>query len=399
MGTLLTPTGQAAPDVKIRGYTYPAGDRFANEDLRGSFFESSTDDAGRFSVAIVTPGKGAFWFQPNDAAPLGVVAPDERGDIGTVQLKAGVRTAGRVVDAVGNPVANVTIRARPHSWSGSPEVDEFNRTSYAVSGNVRETVSDADGRFELGPVDAGQYEVSIDEGRGSGAAAHYAGAFLNYKVAITADEDELEFRAEPTVAIRVRNVDADGRPKRGHEFWVAGFFRDGSGDSFHTMSDRPENGLCTAFVPVGMQKVQIQFMDNEHGSFRVRRSPGVEPEAIREIRLERLDADLEGIEVIRYQAPILLLKAVDSKGNTIPDIEPFVRYTKISSIDRSLEPRFEKQEDGRWRSISLLPNAELSIDAIKPGWWSENQNVVLEEGVQKEVAVLMKRQPVIAETE
>jgi hypothetical protein len=394
-GKLLTPDGRSAANVRITGYTYPEARRLiiggsVDEDTMGSFFEATTDEAGRFSVAIATPGKGAFWFQPTDFAPLGVVVPGARGDLGNVQLKAGLRTEGLVVDADGKPVAGMRVRANRNDRE-SAEVDEFNSTSMAAGGYSREAMTDSAGRFQLPPVDGGRYEFRIDEPRRSDSLAKYAGTFLHRRVSITTEGQAVEFRAVPTVAIRVRNVDASGSPKRGHEFMVAGVLREGAGDWFHTQSDRPESGLCTAHVPRGLQNVQIQFIDNEHGSFRVRRSAGAPPEAIREIKLDTLDADLEGIEVIRYKAPILLVKAVDSAGNAIPDFKPSLRSREPSSSGTGDELNLEKQADGHWRSMCLIPDMVTTVSAVKPGWEAETQTVTLAEGEEKEVVITMTR--------
>lgn len=388
-GKLLNPDGRPAGNVHITGFTYPEGDRFADEDMQGSFFKATTDDAGRFSVAITTPGKGAFWFQPADFAPLGVVAPAARGEIGNLQLKPGLRTKGRILDADGKPVAGLRVWAYRRDGE-SAEVNEFNSRSMAIGGYSREAISDPAGEFQLAPVEAGSYEFRLD--CASDAPNKYAGTFLDYRVSIVEDGQVVEFRAVSTVAIRVRNVDASGKPKRGHEFMVSGVLREGSGDWFHTRSDRPESGLCTAQVPRGLKNVQIQFVDNEHGSYRVRRSAGARPEAIREIKVDTLDADLEGIEVIRYVAPIILVKAVDADGKAIPDFKPSARFREPGSTGTGSELRFEKQEDGRWRSMCLVPDMQTTVSAVKPGWKAEPRTLRLAEGAEEEVVIVMARE-------
>jgi hypothetical protein len=173
---------------------------------------------------------------------------------------------------------------------------------------------------------------------------------------------------------------------------VSGAYRDeNSTNLFHMISDRADDGLRTALVPKGLQNVRVSFVIGPDESIRVRRSPGAKLEAIHQIKLSRVDADLDGIEVVRYEAPILRFHGVDSQGNTVRDIKPLVRYTSGVSADRRWEPWFTMQEDGEWRSISLLPDAAMSINAMKDGWWSENLSVVLAEGEEKEVVVLMKR--------
>ena len=355
--------------------------------ITGSFEKSSTDEQGRFRLVVATPGQGGFWLQPCEYAPFGFVAPSERGDVGTIRLKAGLRTKGQVLDSEGKPVAGMVVSALRRD-SESPDVDSFNRTSMAVGGYLRRTTTDAAGRFELAPVDPGKYEFRVEADYHAQTAPRYAGAFLVKTLSVTKNDDDLKLRAVPTVEIRVKNVDAYGKPKRGFEFHVVGRLNPDS-EWFFGQSDRPTSGLCTAKVPKGLQNVRIQFMDNEHGSFRVRRSSGAAPECVREIKLDKVDADLEGIEVIRYTAPILMVKAVDPKGHAIPGFETTGIFGQPIVGNDEAKLRFEKQPDGRWRSVSLIPNTELTISVKAAGWKSSSQAVTLREGEVRELAFPM----------
>jgi hypothetical protein len=268
-------------------------------------------------------------------------------------------------------------------------VDAFNQGSMAVGGYQRSAKTDAEGRFQLGALGSAKYEFRIEHDRRAGTAPKYAGAFLAQTLALTKDQDDLKLRAVPTVEIHVKNVNSEGKPRRGFEFHVFGQLDSGV---FFGQSDRPESGLSTAKVPKGLRNVELRFMENEHGSLRVRRSPGATPENTHEVKIDKVDADLAGLEVIHYKAPIAMVKAVDAQGHVIPGFEATGTYvTPHPTKDQSHES-FEKQPDGRWRSTSLLPDMDFKIDVKAPGWKADSRTVKLREGEVREVEFSIVRE-------
>jgi beta-lactamase regulating signal transducer with metallopeptidase domain len=394
-GTVVTPDGKPAANVPISGYTYPGGKPYLQEagefglTITGSFEKSSTDNQGRFRIVVATPGRGGFWLKPADYAPLGFVAPDKRGDVGTLRLNPGWRTKGQVLDSDGKPVPGMEVSVNRRD-AESPDVDAFNQGSMAVGGYERSAKTDAEGRFQLAPLGPGKYEFRIEHNLRAGAAPKYAGAFLQQILTLTKDEDDLKLRAVPTVEIHVKNVNSKGKPSRGFEFHVFG--RLDSSVFFSGQSDRPESGLSTAKVPKGLRNVELRFMENEHGSLRVRRSPGATPENTHEVKINKIDADLAGIEVIRYKAPIVMVKAVDAQGHVIPGFEATGTYVTPHPQKDQPHESFEKQPDGRWRSTSLLPDMDLTIGVKAPRWKADSRTVKLREGEVREVAFSMVRE-------
>lgn len=387
-GQLVTPEGQPAANVKITGYAYPGKERSFEDDLMGSFFESTTDDAGKFRLAVATPGQCAFWFLPDSYSPLGVAVPEERGDLGTIILKTGLQPKIKLLSADGKPAAGVEIQV-DRQGSESPEVDAFNRTSIAVSGYSRVAKTDNDGIATVPAIDPGTYEVRIGERNSSKATSQFSGVFLVQSMNVSAADQTFEIRAVPTVTIRVQNMDSSGKPKRGFEFSVFGKL---NGNWFWTQSDRPESGLHTAVVPKGLQDVTLDFIDNEHGAVRVRRTSGATPNAQRKLLLGTVNEDVAGIEVIRYVAPVLTVTIVDSEGNIVPDakLTGLIR-DPVSPIEGD-QLNFEHQRDGRWRSRSLRPDVEVTLNVEKPGWKSEPKTISLKEGATEEIAVQLTQE-------
>ncbi|MFM9962531.1 MAG: M56 family metallopeptidase [Planctomycetaceae bacterium] len=389
-GTVVKPDGQPAASVKIIGYWLT---RPRTSDS-GSFFQSQTDADGKFRVVAPATGEAAFWLQPEEACPVGIVVPPDRGDLGTLTLKSGPRRSGQVIDADGRAVAGMLVRIE-REGSESPDIDRFNGQSGAVSGYQREALTDADGRFVMPPVDAGKYELRVSTNRRSTELPPtFNGVFLVPSVTFDAESKPLEVRAVPSVEIRVRNIDGKGQPKRGFGFNVFGEIED---RVFFGHSTRPEDGHTVARVPRGLRKARIRFTDNEHGSFRVRRKPGAPLEHIDRLTFSSIDDDIEGIEVVRYTAPIVLVKAVDAANQPVADFNPQVRYATspkdadgefVSGVAGDVD--FEHQADGRWRTKQLLPDEDITVTVIKDGWSAEPQRLRMAEGAERELVFVMK---------
>ena len=396
-GRLLTPTGEPAANVKISGYQYPGEKVWDDvEGYSGSFFEDKTDADGKFWLPIATPGRGAFWFQPNDAAPLGVVAPDTRGDVGDVQLVAGFRVKGRVLDADGKPVAGVDVHASGEGGPASAAATQFAGQSAASGGYQRSAKTNENGEFELAPVEAGDYEFRVAEDEKTHGAAKFPGVFVHKQIKLSEGQEPLEFRALPTVTITVRNVNAQGEPERGFEFTAFGRLAVQEA-WFAARSTRPADGVCVVEVPRGLDDVELMLMDNEHGSYRVRRTPNAELEIASRINLGTVNTDVAGIEVVRYKAPVLLVKAVSADGKVIQDFKPIAR---LKSPPETKSPvaefyhggllRFEKQQDARRRSEQMLPDVTWTVTVEKQGWKSESQEISLKEGEEREIVLVMQ---------
>jgi hypothetical protein len=388
-GRLVTPNGKSAANVDISGYQY-AGERPWSRATghTGSFFEARTDSDGRISLPIVTDGRAAFWFQPEDAVPLGIVVPEERGALGEFKLTDGFPMKGRVLDADNKPIVGVEVSAARQSPE-SPEIDWFNQTSMASGGYSRSGITDDQGEFELAPVTDGEYEFRIRKYAERRRDGEYSGVFVHHRIQVTKADAPLEFRALPTVKLTVRNLNSDGEPRRGYEFNTFGRITDGVG-WFSCRSSRPADGVCVAEIPRGLTEVELSFMANEHGSFRIRRRPDAPLESTNEIKLGVVSGDISGIEVLRYKAPILLIKAVDMDGKLLDDITVTARRilvggNKTDSASERDEVDFEKQEDGRWRSSQLLPDDKLTVTVTKAGRSAESQTISLPEGKTQEL--------------
>jgi hypothetical protein len=172
------------------------------------------------------------------------------------------------------------------------------------------------------------------------------------------------------------------------------------GDSFYfgQSNDPGKDGKLEVRVPHGLEKVQINLMTNEHGVLRWRLAPKAPLKDGRFIELDRLEEDLTTLEIVRYVAPILLVKAVDEQGQSIPDYKPKSDYVLDSSGEPKLrygsdtgDVHFEKQPGGSWRSNHLIPDQKVTVTIEKDGFETTPQTLSVEEKAEKEIVFVLKK--------
>jgi hypothetical protein len=117
----------------------------------------------------------------------------------------------------------------------------------------------------------------------------------------------------------------------------------------------------------------------------------------RRVDLGTVEDDVSGIEIIRYVAPILLIKPVDEEGRLVPDCQPVLTYTRPDSEGEEMSVyttgghvSFEHQGDGRWRSSQLLPDEPFEATVTKEGLTCEPQELSLGEGTTAEMVLVVR---------
>jgi hypothetical protein len=110
---------------------------------------------------------------------------------------------------------------------------------------------------------------------------------------------------------------------------------------------------------------------------------------------------MDQIAIIRYVAPILLVKVVDEEGKLIEDAWVALMYAPgraphgggqyIRNGRNAGHVSLEENGDGRLRSSQLLPDEEFTLQVEVKGYETHSQKLTLPEGKTREVVVLMKR--------
>ncbi|TWT38128.1 Regulatory protein BlaR1 [Posidoniimonas corsicana] len=436
-GRLLRPDG--APAVGVRVLIYSKTNPLDFSDY-GSFADTKTDDQGRFALNSALGGPAVLWFLPQDLAPethlLEASNPDAwktkegdnqgyavfvpnggeensepekplrltggRTDLGEFTLTKGLKMRGRVVNIDGSPLPGVWVNASLRSGPAKKAI------RMPVSDSIeRSALTNEEGVFEMAPLPPGGYQIVPSERPEenpdrSREERPLPATFLVQQVELNEQTaaEPIELRATETVRVRTQNLDSKGEPTRGHGYSLVGFTTEDRQGFFAVHPDPDSDGATDIAVPKGLWHVELRFTTNEHHSLRVRQSPEAPLSGEREFKFERLTEDLGPIEVVKYKAPILLVKPVDQSGKLVKDTEVQIRYDnqELRSPEGSRFIRgggagdvgLEPQQDGRWRTSQLLPDEPFELTITAPGREPAKQRFELKEGETEEVDMSLK---------
>jgi hypothetical protein len=397
-GTVVDPQGAPLTGVKVSIYSATSQSK---EFLRGAWDETVTDAEGRFRIVPATPGDGVLWIKPDNLSPQAHRLGDRRGDWGQITLAKGPDVAGRVLDVQGAPVAGVRIEARRKGDGEKP--DEFLNQN-AVAGQIgRKVVVGSDGAFTLASLPDGEYSLDVEANRSEDNydPPPLEQVFLRQVITIAggAAPGPLEIRAVPHVVIQGTYLNSAGRPRTGSEVTLFGRV---DGGFYYTRSNSPgEDGKFELRVPHGLEQAELDLITNEHSALRWRLKHDQPLQRGRRIKLGTLEDDVSGFEVVRYVAPILLVKVLDENGQLVRDFKPVLKYTQpppengqslVFTTGRDVN--FEEQPDGRFRSSQLVPDEPFTVTIDRPGYTTTpSEGLSLAEGAQREVVFTVKPDP------
>jgi hypothetical protein len=399
-GRVERPDGSPAKGVSILAYSR-SGKLKAGETFEyGSFSNAKTDEAGNFKVNVTTPGLAVFWILPDDlAGELHGVPEGKRGNLGTFTLKPGVPLKGRVLDVQGKPIAGIFVNAERDR---NQEVGEILGGLAVADAINRSVVTGADGSFTMAPLPSGQYRVLPGDRSRDGSERYKVrplpSVFTARNVSLKEGEtpEPLEIRASPHVVIEVQWVDGKGKPTTGFAGHIFG--RIDGGYWFGEAKVDP-SGKAVAHVPHGLENVELNMITNEHHAIRWRKAKGEPLSRSRRIRLGTLDHDVTGIEIVHYNAPIVIVKAQTRDNKPVPGLKVSALYTQeekeqegkfnLAGGVRS-DVNFEKQEDGRFRSEQLQPDLEFNVTAEADGFKPASRKLTLAEGKSEEITLVLE---------
>ena len=158
-----------------------------------------------------------------------------------------------------------------------------------------------------------------------------------------------------------------------------------------------EQGRFAAKMPKGL-KGMLSLHGDEHHALRIRASKNAPLSNSRDLELGVLDHDMMDITVVRYQAPMLLVKAVTEDGTPIKGFRAKIKYQPgrephgewIRDGKPAGDVVFERQGDGRWRTEQLLPDEEFTVTVEAEGYQPQSEKLKLAEGAVKELEARLK---------
>jgi protocatechuate 3,4-dioxygenase beta subunit len=289
-----------------------------------------TDAAGRFALAPVPLGGYRVRADHADLAPatsplLTITA--DRDDV-ALQLRPGLRLAGRVVDASGAPAAGARVRL----------------TAAAAAGEAREVAADALGGFTFGGLAPGRVELAA---AGDGATSALTPVELP-----RAGSAELVITLGDTAALAGVVVDERGEP-------VAGA----------AVSAWPDAGASAWWILVGMHRERSAA----DGTFQLR---GLARHATYAVSADRPEAIARGLGMrgppVRArpgERPLRLVVATPGRveGKVAFDDGSHPALFTVRLTGSSRQPRPFADPGGRF-AIPDVPPGEYSLAVEGPGF-------------------------------
>ena len=109
---------------------------------------------------------------------------------------------------------------------------------------------------------------------------------------------------------------------------------------------------------------------------------------------------MKGIEIVRYDSPVVLVKAWTKDNKPVPGLEVSAHYTEQESgnVEGKMileggvrsDVGFNKQADGRFRSEQLQPDLEFDVVAEADGFKRGNRALKLAEGKIEEITLTLE---------
>ena len=431
-GVVVTPGGKPAAGVLVHFSSYFAPEAKPGYLVIASIDDARTDDRGFFRFVMTTPGEGELSFYPERyAVSTHRLKGDKRGDLGRFALREGMAIEGRVLDADGTPLPGVVVNAKGFVEPPPGVEKPLLPGEDSLDSLSRSAITDALGQFAMGPLPPGSYRVGPVESDNDPLLGdlfqRLPAPFAVRKVTLKEGNPPgpLEIRAMPSVVVEARIRDSKGRPAIGQTFQLAGQVdaegkrkpRRGllqlpteipelpSGDDYwHGWSWPDAEGKIVWHAPRGLEGAQIplmNFLTEERYALRHRIG---KDEALRfsgDLTLGSLDHDVKDIEIVRYVSPTVLVKVVDRDGSKPRKVLVTARYPEGQSADpdpsnHGDDPRpdvsFAGQDDGRFRSMRLLPDRKVTIHAKADGYRERSATLELPEGAIKELELVLDKQ-------
>ena len=305
------------------------------------------------------------------------------------KMNKGLTLNGQLLDENGKAVADQWVHVR--------QIRDRNARHRILSSVAtaigRFAKTDGDGYVTFAPLPRGKYNVEPSEGdytpfsgdRYESTPIKGVFPLLTTTLDSSVNGTHFTLKGVPTVKIVAQYYDSKGNKTTGHMLHIWG--RQDNMTNYWQTDARAVKGRVELHAPLGLKDAQLRLITNEHSSLRFQKSMEDPLLAGHTLKLGNLQKDVTGIRIIRYVAPILLVKPMDTDGNLLKSVKVSGQYADTSNPERI---RFETQKDGRQRSKQLLPDEKCTITVTAPGHRPQSRTISLAEGTTSELALKLE---------
>jgi hypothetical protein len=404
-GIVKTPAGQPAVGAKVMAYISPTP---LKPNPWARFPSTKTDNEGRFRLIVHEKQRSVLWILPQDYAPEVHNVTNEQHDLGTFTLSQGERLTGKLLDSDGLPVGGVYVEAsavRPNPQAKNPLVPHH------VANQIRRTTrTAADGSFEFRPLPPGRkYEVQPTESSGDPSTSERGqvetrqplpAVFMTQTVMLKKGGATVELKAVPHVVLEAQRLNSRGEKREGSTIHLIGSL---GNDSWMTSADSSPSGAYRVLVPKGLTGASVSLIYDPDSAFQYRLAKDSPLQYGRRFQLGTINQDLQGVEIIHYAAPTIVISVTTKDGKSIDDLLPSVDYTdpqydgrrdKLYHSGKSGQSEtdvpFEDIGEGKIRTIQLVPDREVNVTVRAEGFQPESRKITLAEGQTEELKFVLE---------
>ncbi len=281
-----------------------------------------------------------------------------------------------MIDVTGNPLAFVSIGLAPVA---------NNLNDFYMNNVVARTITEADGRFAISPVEPGDYQIAplpdieikggetrpewlprdyrkyAAQGAGLRRAQPLPAVFSKHAVSVKAGAagPEVELRAVPQVLFSAGIVDSQGKPTSALSRYRIDGRLDGEPWSSEFRVDPDRVGRMSVLVPLGLKDTQVDCAgENVYWTW----DPGGPRVNFYHVRLKVVDGDRLGILVQRYKSATLEIRLRTRAGELPRDLN----VARLLSHSQGRRRRIDTQSRGS-RCLSVESRASPRSRHRRPG--------------------------------
>lgn len=405
-GIVKTPAGQPAAGVKVMAYISPTP---LKPNPWARFPSTQTDAEGRFRLIVHEKQRSVLWILPQDYAPEVHNVTNQQHDLDTFTLNPGERLTGKLRDSEGKPVGGVYVEAsvvNPNPQAPNPLVPHH------VANQIRRTtLTAADGSFEFRPLPpARKFEIQPTDSswdpsstgdRGRNEVKHALPAvFMAQTVILKKGGTAVEFKAVPHVVLEAQRLNSRGEKREGSTIHLIGGL---GNESWMTSAESSPTGLYRVLVPKGLRSATLSLIYDPDSAFQYRLQKDSPLQYGRDFDMGTIDHDLQGVEIIHFAAPTIVISVTNKEGMPIEDLLPSVDYTdpeydgrrhklyhKGKSGESQTDVPFDDIGGGKIRTIQLVPDREVNVTVRAEGFKPESRKITLAEGKTEEMKFVLE---------